>query len=369
MANSDPSEIPKGLVSLLMFSAKRFRQGSGLVAMIDLRGRWMRTDIKPTEEDWPRLSVSEFARKFDLDQPGFGTCSWSRSSGQKIIVGITINPGEGIILHDWRLHGWQADSKLAAYRVRVVFTVPHFGGRRPWWICPGCGQRVQHLYRKPMFQCRTCHGLTYPVRREHVADAVTRGTRKRLQRIARRFGLTPGDEFPAEKPPRMHWRTFSRLKREYEELTRLEQMAQYIGLVMCEGPWPELPAVLDNLRAMWQIVKRPPPGEDLPRSARRRLSRPPAPRRPLAIPLATLVRRAGVPPEFARDAVRRRLLRPDVGRGGDMGRYRPRLVGWLKKLHALRAAGMSWAEIRAWTRRRWQPGHEHERVWPDGIPR
>jgi hypothetical protein len=82
--------------------------------------------------------------------------------------------------------------------------------------------------------------------------------------------------------------------------------------------------------------------------------------------LAELAARADVSVDVARAAVRARLLRADVGRGTRKPRYRVRLVGWLRKLATLRAAGLEWADIRAWTRRRWLPGHEHERAWPAG---
>lgn len=43
-------------------------------------------------------------------------------------------------------------------------------------------------------------------------------------------------------------------------------------------------------------------------------------------------------------------------------RYQTRLNNWLHKLHTLRCGGMSWEDITAWSKRRFQPGHEHERV-------
>lgn len=80
--------------------------------------------------------------------------------------------------------------------------------------------------------------------------------------------------------------------------------------------------------------------------------------------IATL---AGVPYAVAQEAQREGLIREDAGRTKRRKRYRERLKNWLSKLHKLRAAGLSWEEIRDWSQRRWQPGHEQERVCPSGF--
>jgi hypothetical protein len=64
--------------------------------------------------------------------------------------------------------------RLSQYEMRlylrntgqVVYLHPtslHFGGVRWWFSCPGCGRRCAklHLRRGSVFQCRTCHDLTY----------------------------------------------------------------------------------------------------------------------------------------------------------------------------------------------------------------
>ena len=42
----------------------------------------------------------------------------------------------------------------------------HYGGERPWFLCPHCGRRVAILYGGAVFACRTCYGLAYEVQRE-----------------------------------------------------------------------------------------------------------------------------------------------------------------------------------------------------------
>jgi hypothetical protein len=48
--------------------------------------------------------------------------------------------------------------------VALDSTAPHYGGRRLWFLCPGCGVRTGRLYLPPgrdRFLCRGCHSLAY----------------------------------------------------------------------------------------------------------------------------------------------------------------------------------------------------------------
>jgi hypothetical protein len=85
---------------------------------------------------------------------------------------------------------------------------------------------------------------------------------------------------------------------------------------------------------------------------KRRQRRQPAP--PLTI--HGLAKAAGVTLDFAREAEQAGLLRPDSDRGRRWPKYRPRLAGWLVKLAQMRADGLTWPEIAAWSKRRWQTG-------------
>ena len=88
--------------------------------------------------------------------------------------------------------------------------------------------------------------------------------------------------------------------------------------------------------------------------------------RPDRLTLGQLASQAGVPYGFAQEAAGQGLLRPDH-QEGRVKRYRPKLASWLGKLYTLREAGLPWAEIGEWSKRRWQPWHEAERSWPVGY--
>jgi hypothetical protein len=107
-----------------------------------------------------------------------------------------------------------AGRKLAQQRVPITWTACHFGGRRPWFVCPGCGRRAALLYRAVgPFLCRLCRDLAYASQQE---PARFRGISK-AQKIRMRLGGSPDlrQLFP-EKPPRMHWRTYLRLRNRAE---------------------------------------------------------------------------------------------------------------------------------------------------------
>lgn len=94
--------------------------------------------------------------------------------------------------------------------LRVRWSKCHFGGRRPWLVCPGeaCGRGVAILYGKEDFLCRRCRGVSYPLQR---VPARSRD-RARAQMCRIRLGGTGDmtDTFP-ERPKGMHEWTYTRL--------------------------------------------------------------------------------------------------------------------------------------------------------------
>lgn len=56
------------------------------------------------------------------------------------------------------------------YEIALDSTAPFFGGKRIWFFCNYCGDRVAKLYLptgKLYLKCRSCHDLTYRCRKEH----------------------------------------------------------------------------------------------------------------------------------------------------------------------------------------------------------
>jgi hypothetical protein len=160
---------------------------------------------------WHRENLLSASRSF--------TCSWTFGGEPAGTINVRTEPGTVVLTH--RTRSWRAaEWRTITQRVPITWTDCYFGGRRPWFICPGfcdggcCGRRVAVLYAlREHFACRQCHGLTYASQQESLRE---RGLLK-AQKILIRLGAKPDlfEPFP-EKPPRMHWPTYGRLRRVYE---------------------------------------------------------------------------------------------------------------------------------------------------------
>jgi hypothetical protein len=124
---------------------------------------------------------------------------------------------------------WQHEE----YRVGIDWTRCHYGGRRPWFLCPvaGCARRVAVLFGGGIFACRKCHHLTYDSQRK---PALIRAIR-RAQGIREKLGASANmlEPLPA-KPKGMHLRTYWRLLLKYERATGVflaSVVAQYPNLL------------------------------------------------------------------------------------------------------------------------------------------
>ena len=129
--------------------------------------------------------------------------------------------------------------------VSVNWTPCHYGGHRPWFLCPrtGCGRRCAMLFSTLLgVGCRKCLGLTYQVRNESEAKAQAR----KADKLKRKLGWKPGDDFPfLGKPFGMRWETFERLR---DQISRLE-LASMAGALSRWGP-PGAAGLVD--RKVWK---------------------------------------------------------------------------------------------------------------------
>lgn len=69
--------------------------------------------------------------------------------------------------------------RIVRDRIRLVSTVPTYGGRRWWFQCPRTGRRTTKLYLPNggwHFRSRQAYGLGYACQREERADRFRRAT-------------------------------------------------------------------------------------------------------------------------------------------------------------------------------------------------
>ncbi len=327
-------------------------------------GRYYRWAKKALVSDHYRLDAHKMLAQTDLSRPGMHTWQWLRGEQKVASLRYQVRPEHCAVQlsYDYR------DQPVAPYLVHWTTTTPRYGGQRYWWLCPACGRRCAYLYSGQVFICRQCHALTYESAQS--GDPRSDRVERRMWAIRRRLGATGGlfDTLAWQKPRGMRWRTFSALMCEYDqlELIWLGDFELQMGLA---AEHPELPEIVE---AAWADYQRDPTAaERSPQlCAADEEAAPPPRRRPLRRTLGQTAQAAEIPLDFAREAQVEGLLRPDAGRTTRRKRYRPKVASWLRKLHTLRQAGYTWDDLRAWTRRRFTEGHEHERRWPAGyMPR
>ncbi len=112
--------------------------------------------------------------------------------------------------------------------IKFDWTSCHFGGHRPWFLCPKCRRRVAILYAEKNFRCRICRNLAYPSENESPADRLLR----KADKIRRRLKCKPGmlNEIMF-KPKGMHQKTFDRLLREVHMLENIAVQQLYQKLI------------------------------------------------------------------------------------------------------------------------------------------
>ena len=105
---------------------------------------------------------------------------------------------------------------LDGVRVPITTTRCNFGGERRWFLCPYCSRRCAVLYR-PDCRCRLCARGHYQT--EHLSPLDRKIVKSR--NLRRKLGqYQPNMSMPVpEKPHRMRWHTFLRIR---AEIMRLE---------------------------------------------------------------------------------------------------------------------------------------------------
>ncbi len=175
---------------------------------------------RTTCESCKSIDVRHWHRKSLLSAGQYFTCSWTHSSGERSGSIKVSTERDAVVLTYQTCHGLATEWKPINQRVPITWTDLHFGGRRPWFICSVyrhgqyCGRRVAVLYSlRDYFACRHCYDLAYESQQEPIWMRVL----LKAQKIRERLGARPNvfEPFP-EKPSRMHWRTYQRLRRVYE---------------------------------------------------------------------------------------------------------------------------------------------------------
>ena len=187
---------------------------------------------RPTTDGCRSLDINRLHRDGCL-RPGWrGTVHWSRDG--EVVASIGVRATEGRITLTYRYRRNDEEWQAVEEPVPIVWTPCHFGGSRPWFVCPGvvdgvpCGRRVGKLYGPGRyFLCRHCYRLAYQSQREQPHERALR----RANAIRRRLGGEPGMLCPfPEKPKGMHWRTYERLRHRVRDAEMVAEERLWVQL-------------------------------------------------------------------------------------------------------------------------------------------
>lgn len=113
--------------------------------------------------------------------------------------------------------GMRLTGEGVMHEIGLAWSGCHYGGERPWFLCPACNGRVAKLFDYGRgFQCRQCHDYRY---RSQSRGQVWRLLDKANKLRAR---LEPDET----RPKGMHGRTYQRL---LEEITELDMRS--LGII------------------------------------------------------------------------------------------------------------------------------------------
>jgi hypothetical protein len=170
---------------------------------------------RTTCESCISIDVRRWHREDRLRSGQYFSSLWTRDGELSGRINVRTECDAVVLIYRSRSRG-ASQWKSMEQRVPIAWTDCHLGGRRPWFICSAysdgryCGRRAAVLYGAgQLFACRQCYGLAYESQQE---TPMQRGVFK-AQKIRMRLGGTVNlfEPFP-EKPKRMHWRTYLRLR-------------------------------------------------------------------------------------------------------------------------------------------------------------
>ena len=187
-------------------------------------------------DEYATTPTAEECRQMDIDDlkeltkhPGEGTPAWWGSRDDpEASIGICAE-GDADLEDTTRADVFQltytvtdtraGGSREYDYTIPLEYTECNFGGVRPWFRCPGCGDRRRKLYlppRQKRFRCRECDDLGYRSSRtsgDEFKQAELRYRRAFAKADAKNRRPHPyGEPYAPERPKGMHQETFDRLK-------------------------------------------------------------------------------------------------------------------------------------------------------------
>lgn len=201
-----------------------------------------RSGGRPVKEDGLTIDLALLLRKGWMRDGCEGrahrlTWSWGHDSSSSISYDYDLtDPDNASMTLSYRQKRFGEDWRDRKQHIRLVYTVPPYGGRRWWMTCPVRGHRVGKLYLPgggDIFAGRKAWRLGYRSQRLASRDKVF----ERLFSLQRKLGSDPGWEAGLRRPKGMWHRTF---ERHFERYLELDEQCAVEGMRML--------GMLQNLR-------------------------------------------------------------------------------------------------------------------------
>lgn len=196
------------------------------------RWDWERT--RETTDPLLWLDVRLLDRRGALTPGAWSTTAWT-SRGEPS-GNITHWADADALILDYKTKGPRdAEWQPVQERIPLARTQCHYGGSRPWFLCPGCGRRRAVLFSfGGYFRCRACHDLAYGSTRDDRLSRLNRRGEKVTAKLGAKREWVLNWILPPEKPKGMHWDTYDRLRAEWDaigEAARATHHAEFLRLL------------------------------------------------------------------------------------------------------------------------------------------
>lgn len=212
------------------------------------RDDYATTATTATIEESKAIDINEFT---DTLRPGTrGSYQWTRDGEESGTIRWEVTGdaggerarGQSLWLQFTVTDHRTDEQREYEYPIPLEYTACNFGGKRPWFRCPGvvngeeCNRRVGKLYCPPghdLFLCRHCYDLGYTSSRTSGDDMKQAELRFRNAHAKIDGERThPGQYYrPPERPTGMHRSTYERLCEDLEATYREWNEASHTKLV------------------------------------------------------------------------------------------------------------------------------------------
>jgi hypothetical protein len=184
-------------------------------------GRW-KDRARKTLESCLILDINRVSEKGWLRSGCTSTCQWINCND---VASINLRAESERVHLRYKVQVRDGKWEEVAETIRIIYLRCRFGGRRPFFICPGpgegtgCGRRVIKLYlSRRYYLCRHCNQLAYASQYEQQWQRALRKSNK----LKHRLGIDVDAEPLLDKPKGMWVRTYNCL---LDEIIQAEMLA------------------------------------------------------------------------------------------------------------------------------------------------